>query len=57
MKSPPSASEQLRDEIRAVISRYGEESDVTVAETLGVLELMKAEVIERLRLSGPENNR
>lgn len=52
-----SASEQLREEINKAITRYGEESDVTVAETLGVLELVKAELIDRLRTSGPENDK
>lgn len=52
-----SASEQFRDEVNAVIRRYGAESDLTICETLGVLELLKAELIERLRTSGPENDR
>lgn len=44
-------TEQLRNELRSVIQRWGEESNLTVCETLGVLELIKAEWIERLRRS------
>lgn len=51
----PSRTEQLRNEIRSIINRYGEESDLTVCEVLGVLELIKAEKLEQLRLYKPED--
>lgn len=51
--SNPDASsartEQLRTEIRNIIDRYGEESNLTMCEVLGVLELVKAEKIDQLR--------
>jgi hypothetical protein len=41
-------STQLKNEIHNVISRYGQESDVTVYETIAVLEIIKFELIEHL---------
>jgi hypothetical protein len=40
-----SGSEALRVEIHAVLRRYGQESDVTIAEVLGVLELVKQDLL------------
>lgn len=49
-------TEQLRTEIRNIVDRYGEESDLTVCEVLGVLELVKAEKIDQLRrYESPKN--
>lgn len=42
------ASSQLRREIRNVIRRYGEESDVTVYQAIGVLEIVKLDLVEAL---------
>ena len=53
--TPESRTEQLRQEIHAMITRYGEESSLTVCEVLGVLELVKADKLEQLRnYEGPE---
>ena len=49
-----SHTEELRDDINRVIANY---PSMTIVETLGTLELLKAELIERLRTSGPENDR
>ena len=40
------AATQLLDEIRSTIIRYSSESDVTISEAIGVLELAKAELID-----------
>ena len=50
MNTPESleASAQMRKEIKKVIRRYGEESDVTVYQALGVLEIVKSDLIEML---------
>jgi septum formation topological specificity factor MinE len=42
------ANSQLRREILALIYRYGQESDVTVYSVLGVLDIVKADIIEKL---------
>lgn len=42
-------SNQLRHEIKNVIRRYGVESDVTVYQALGVLEIVKMDLIEYLQ--------
>jgi RecJ-like exonuclease len=42
------ASDQLRKEIHLVIRRYGEESDVTVYQAVGVLEIGKLDLVEML---------
>lgn len=39
--------DQMRQEIHAVIKRYGDESDVTVYQTLGVLHIVMGD-IERM---------
>jgi len=44
----PSASNQLRREIREVIRRYGLESDVTVYQAIGVLEIVKLDLVDML---------
>lgn len=45
----PHGTEELRQDLHAAIIRYPE---LTVVETLGTLELVKADMIERLRGSG-----
>ena len=45
----PHGTEELRQDLHAVIARYPK---LTVAETLGTLELVKLDLIERLRRSG-----
>ena len=47
----PRDSEEMRNDLRRVVNNYG---SVTVAETLGVLELLKVELCDRLKNSGPE---
>lgn len=42
------ASDQLRKEIHAVISRYSQESDVTTYQVIGVLEIVKLDLVEML---------
>jgi len=44
----PVASDQLRQEIREVIRRYGQESDVTVYQAIGVLEIVKFDLVDML---------
>lgn len=45
------ASDQLRRELHAVIRRYGQESDVTVYQAIGVLEIVKLDLVEMLEKS------
>ncbi len=40
------ASNQLQNELQSVLNRYAAESDLTIAETLGVLELIKARLLD-----------
>ena len=42
------ASNQLRRELRAVIRRFGQESDVTVFQAIGVLEIVKLDLVDML---------
>lgn len=44
----PVASDQLRRELHDVIRRYGQESDVTVYQAIGVLEIVKLDLVEML---------
>lgn len=44
----PTASDQLRRELHQVISRYGQESDVTFYQTIGVLEIVKLDLVDML---------
>lgn len=48
--TPPfeSPSTQLRNELMAVIVRYGKESDVSVYAAVGALEVVKADLLEIL---------
>jgi hypothetical protein len=41
-------ADQLRRELFAVICRWSQESDVTLCEALGVLELLKADLLHLL---------
>lgn len=43
-----SASDRIRREIHDVIRRYGEESDVTVYQALGVLRMVEHDLIAML---------
>ena len=45
----PATTEELRDDLRRVIDNY---PTLTVAETLGVLELLKFEWCRRLEMCG-----
>lgn len=46
-KLPPTA--QLRREIwNLCVNRYGQESEITVWETIGVLEVVKADLLDAL---------
>lgn len=40
------AVNQLQNELQSVLNRYAAESDLTIAETLGVLELVKAQLLD-----------
>ena len=42
------ASWLLRRELRAVIRRYGQESEVTVYQAIGVLEIVKLDLVDML---------
>lgn len=42
------ANSKLRQELLAIIYRYGQESDVTVYAALGCLEVVKADLLEKL---------
>ncbi len=53
-RSTRSDSEEMRDDINRIINNY---PSMTVCQTLGVLCLIRAEVIERLRTSGPATDR
>lgn len=43
-----SASDQLRVEIHNVITRMSKESDLTVYQVLGCLEIVKLDIVENL---------
>lgn len=42
------AGSMLRKELRSVIQRYGQESDVTVYQLIGCLEVVKQDVIDMM---------
>lgn len=42
------ASNQLRAEIRSVLKRYGQESGITVYQAIGVLEVVKHDLVDML---------
>jgi hypothetical protein len=42
------ASHQLRVEIDKVISRYADESDMTACQVVGVIEMIKFDIINNL---------
>ena len=42
----PSGANQLQHELESVILRYSIESDITLCEALGVLELVKARLLD-----------
>jgi len=44
----PVASSQLRRELHDVIRRYGQESDVTFYQSIGVLEIVKIDLVDML---------
>lgn len=46
--------EELRSDLERVIDNY---PSLTVAETVGVLEIVKQGIWERLKASGPETDR
>ena len=46
--------EELRDDINRCITNYPK---LKISETLGVLVLVQAELLERLRTSGAQNDR
>lgn len=45
------ASRLLRQEILNTIRRYGQESDVTVYQAIGVLEIVKLDLVEIMEQS------
>lgn len=44
-KPDSSGVAMLQDEIESIIIRYAEESDVTISEAIGVLEIVKHELL------------
>jgi hypothetical protein len=48
-ETAPNHTEQLRNELRSVMDRWSKESDLTYCELLGVIELLKAEVLDHIR--------
>lgn len=52
--SAPGASNQLRVEIRNLIRRYGRESDVTVYQAIGILEIVKLDLVDMLEKAREE---
>lgn len=48
MNDPTVASDQLRKEMLSLAIRYGEESDITVYQILGVLEIVKLDLVDQL---------
>ena len=42
----PSGVNQLQHEIESIILRYSLESDITVCEALGILEIVKARLLD-----------
>lgn len=48
------AATKMKNEIVAVIDRYSQESDVTVYETIGALEVVKDQMLEALANMPPE---
>ena len=53
-EKPEFPGDHVREEIHAVIKRYGNESDLTVYELLGTLEVVKADLLEMLTNCGRE---
>jgi hypothetical protein len=47
------AADQLRQELFLAIRRWSQESDITLCETLGVLELLKVDLISLLQIPDP----
>ena len=39
------ASDQLKDELYATVVRYAQESDISICEAIGVLEILKEQLI------------
>ena len=48
------AATMLKEEISNIVERYGQESDVTVYETIGALEVVKLNLLERLGKLPPQ---
>lgn len=48
----PKVSKQVRQEIHAVIKRYGKESDLHAYQLIGILEVVKADILELLAKHG-----
>jgi len=47
-KDKANGVDQMRDEIWKVIDRYSKESDVTGYQTIGLLEAIKADLLDQL---------
>lgn len=46
---PPNAAQQLHVEILGLLNRYQHESDLTLCEVLGVLAIVKEDVLAKVR--------
>jgi len=42
------ASDALRREIHSILRRYGQESDITLYQAIGTLEIVKLDLVEML---------
>jgi hypothetical protein len=49
-----SGVDQLKRELNSILRRYAGESDVTLAEAVGVLEIVKAELLVLAQQDGEE---
>ena len=45
----PNTNTQLKNELEAVILRYSKESDVTVYSVIGALEIVKQNLIDKMK--------
>ena len=48
-------NEMLQGELHSVIHRYAQESDVSIAAAIGVLELVKDELLDYMRTARDED--
>jgi len=49
-------TKQFQDEVMKLVSRYANESDITVAEMIGTLEVCKINILDTIPVSQAEDN-